>query len=961
MDTAPPAAPQSLLKDFPPALITQVEHAWEQYLVAAREQGSEAPRSSELLRVLYRVWSYSEFIARSCIGRPALLPDLLHSGDLLRDYGPATYSRQLATALRGIKDEQALGSALRHIRQREMVRIAWRDLAGWADLAETLQDLSLLAEAIIAATLERLHHWQCRALGTPYDESGKQPQQMVVLAMGKLGARELNFSSDVDLIFAYPAAGETRGRRPRLSNEEFFIHLGQRLITLLDTPTAEGRVYRVDMRLRPYGNSGPLAMSFDALEEYYQSQGREWERYAMIKARPMAGDLAAGEQLLALLRPFVYRRYLDYNALAALREMKAMINREVSRKSLQDNIKIGPGGIREIEFIGQVFQLIRGGREPALRVRGILEVLRRLGAAGHLPAHAVANLSAAYVFLRRTENRLQAYADRQTHVLPRDEEGRQRLALSMGFSHWPDFESRLAHHRHRVREHFEEVFASPQGEDSTARETDTGTGLGAVWLQSLSEAEAQAYLAQAGFTDAAEALRRIHLLRDSYACRALSHEGRSRLDRLMPLLLAAVAATSQPDLTLPRLLDLIEAVARRTTYLALLEENPMALSQLVRLCAASPWIAQMLRDHPLLLDELLDPRSLYAPLERAALEQELEALLARIPCDDQEQQLETLRYFKQANVLRVAAADLMEVMPLMEVSDHLTAIAEVALHHVLQLAVQHLRKRHRSRGEHGLGFAIIGYGKLGGIELGYGSDLDLVFLHEAGRGGSRTFYFRLGQRIIHMLNAHTPSGVLYEVDMRLRPSGASGLLVSSLDAFAHYQAHEAWTWEHQALVRARFITGDPAIGRRFTELRHQILTRHREPQTLKREVVQMRERMREELARSRRGHFDVKQGRGGLADIEFIVQYGVLQWAHRHPDLTRWTDNLRLLADFARHRLLKKADVRALSKAYQDYRQAIHRLALQEQPAIVDENEFRDHRQRVTAIWDSLLGWSGNA
>ncbi len=956
MDTAPSAAIRLPPQDFPPALISQVEHAWEQYLAAAREQGIEPPRGIELLRVLYRVWGYSEFIARSCIGRPALLPDLLHSGDLLRDYGPATYERQLAAALHGIKDEAALGGVLRRIRQREMVRIAWRDLAGWADLDETLRDLSLLAEAIISAALGRLHHWQCRALGTPYDESGQQPQALVVLAMGKLGARELNFSSDVDLIFAYPSSGETRGRRPRLSNEEFFIHLGQRLITLLDTPTAEGRVYRVDMRLRPYGNSGPLAMSFDALEEYYQSQGREWERYAMIKARPVAGDLAAGEQLLALLRPFVYRRYLDYNALAALREMKAMINREVSRKSLQDNIKIGPGGIREIEFIGQAFQLIRGGREPALRAREILEVLRRLGAAGHLPSHAVANLSEAYVFLRRTENRLQAYGDRQTHVLPGDEEARQRLALSMNFPHWPAFADRLTHHRRRVHEHFEAVFASPQGEDRAAPGGDASSRLGDIWLQPMDPSEAQACLTEAGFADAAEALRRIRLLRDSYARRALSDEGRRRLDRLMPLLLTAVATTPQPDRTLPRLLDLIEAVARRTTYLALLEENSMALSQLVRLCAASPWIAQMLKDHPLLLDELLDPRSLYAPLQRSALEQELETLLARIPSDDQEQQLETLRYFKQANVLRVAAADLMEVMPLMVVSDHLTAIAEVTLHQVLRLAVRHLRKRHPASGEQALGFAVIGYGKLGGIELGYGSDLDLVFLHDAGRGGSQAFYFRLGQRIIHMLNTHTAGGVLYEVDMRLRPSGASGLLVSSLDAFAHYQAEEAWTWEHQALVRARFITGDPAIGRGFTEIRHQILTRRREPRTLKREVAQMRERMRAELARRRRGYFDIKQDRGGLADIEFMVQYGVLQWAHRHPDLTRWTDNLRLLADFARHRLLKKTDAQALGDAYRDYRQAIHHLALQEQAAIVDEHEFRGQRQRVAAIWDTLLG-----
>ncbi len=953
MDSAAPAAAGKRPPALPPALRDEARRSWARYLDAAREEGIEPLRARELLPVMERVWAYSEFIAQSCITRPGLLPDLLHSGDLLRDYGPATYARQVAAKLRGIKDEAALGVALRRLRQREMVRIAWRDLAGWADLGETLRDLSLLAEALIDAALARLHDWQCRALGTPYDESGRHPQQLVVLAMGKLGARELNFSSDVDLIFAYPSAGETRGRRGHLSNEEFFIRLGQRLITLLDASTAEGRVYRVDMRLRPYGNSGPLAMSFDALEAYYQSQGREWERYALIKARPIAGDLAAGETLLALLRPFVYRRYLDYNALAALREMKAMIDREVRRKSLQDNIKIGPGGIREIEFIGQAFQLIRGGREPALRVRGILEVLQRLGAAGHLPAHAVHNLSAAYVFLRRTENRLQAHGDRQTHILPGDKQGRLRLALSMGFSRWQGFATALGRHRRRVREHFAGVFAAPQGEN-TATAGDPRDRLGDVWLQALDDDEARERLRRAGFVDAAEALRRIRALRDSYACRALSNEGRQRLDRLMPLLLAAIAAAPRPDLTLPRVLDLIEAVARRTTYLALLEENPMALSQLVRLCAASPWIAQMLSAHPLLLDELLDPRSLYAPLDREALAKELSALLARIADDDQEQQLETLRYFKQTNVLRVAAADLMGSMPLMEVSDHLTAIAEVTLQQTLALALRHLRKRRRTKRQNP-GFAIIGYGKLGGMELGYGSDLDLVFLHDTGRGDRAGFYFRLGQRIIHMLNAHTPAGVLYEVDMRLRPSGASGLLVSSLAAFAHYQAHEAWTWEHQALVRARFITGDPAIGRRFGEIRREILCRHRDPETLRKDVLEMRERMRRELSRGRKGRFDIKQDRGGLADIEFLVQFGVLRWAHEHPQLTRWTDNLRLLADFARHGLLKESQAQALGAAYLAYRGALHRLALQERAAIVDGDEFRDHRRQVTALWQQLL------
>ncbi|HHH35870.1 MAG TPA: bifunctional [glutamate--ammonia ligase]-adenylyl-L-tyrosine phosphorylase/[glutamate--ammonia-ligase] adenylyltransferase [Gammaproteobacteria bacterium] len=944
------------LKGFPRPLVDEVEHAWTRYVEAAREAGIAPPAAPGLLHSLFRVWSFSEFVAGSCATHPALLADLLKSGDLLRDYGPQTHAR-LAASLLDAGDDAAMARALRRLRRREMVRIAWRDLAGWADLEETLRDLSLLAEALLNTTLEWLYPRLCRSLGTPHDARGHRPQPLVVLGMGKLGARELNFSSDIDLIFAYPEEGETRGRRPRISNQAFFNRLGQALITLLDEPTEEGRVYRVDMRLRPYGSSGPLAMSFAAMEDYYQSQGREWERYAMIKARPVAGDEEAGRRLMALLRPFVYRRYLDYNALASLRDMKAMIDREVARRSLQDNIKLGPGGIREIEFIGQAFQLIRGGREPALRARGILEVLNRLVEAGHLPPHAARRLQEAYVFLRRTENRLQAHGDRQTHVLPQETTDRQRLALAMGYGGWKAFKDCLDHHRRQVQEQFSAVFSAPQGEGHAEEEGTQDGAFARIWRQDMEQAAILETLARRGFDDPDEALRRIRLLRDGHVRRALSEEGRRRLDRLMPLLLSAVAARPRPDETLPRVLDLIEAIAQRTTYLALLEENPMALSQLVRLCGASPWVARTLQAHPVLLDELMDPRNLYAPVDPQALETELASRLAAVDPGDEEQQMEILRHFKQAHVLRVAAADIMETLPLMEVSDHLTAIAETCLREVLRLALEQLgrRRRLRNRDPRSAGFAIVAYGKLGGIELGYGSDLDLVFLH---RGGSarQPFYARLGQRIIHMLNTHTPGGVLYEVDMRLRPSGASGLLVSSLAAYARYQAREAWTWEHQALVRARFICGDSAVGRGFEAVRKKVLCLPRDPARLAREVVEMRERMRTELARGRGGLFDIKQDRGGLTDIEFIVQYAVLRWAGDHPELTRWTDNVRLLADLARLGLLEKAEARALDTAYRDYRRAIHHLALQERPALVEATPFRTHRRRVTAVWERLLG-----
>ncbi len=953
-------------RTIPAPLRSQVEKDWEAYSRAAREQNVTVPDHPELLANLFLVWSLSEFVAQNCSRYPEMLSELLCSGDLLLAYPEHHYHQLIHQSICKADSEVNLARTLRQIRRREMTRIAWRDLSGWAPLQETLRDLSLLAEHLISATLDRLYLWQCKLLGTPWDEQRQRKQSLVVLAMGKLGAGELNFSSDIDLIFCYPDDGETRGKRPYISTTAFFTQLGQDLINILSSHTEDGWVYRVDMRLRPYGSSGPLVMSFDALEEYYQSQGREWERYAMIKARPVGSDLQQNSRLIEMLKPFIYRRYLDFSVLESLREMKIMINREVAKKELQENIKTGPGGIREIEFIGQVFQLIRGGREPGLQISGILQVLERLTQDGHLPEHVSQDLAHAYQFLRRTENRLQAWADEQVHHLPDGKVDQYRLALSMGYRDWTDFVHQLDYHRNHVQSHFEQVFEAPQLSVSNPGKNDNHYFLNSVWQGSVSEEEANQMLLDAGFSDSAESLRRIHALQQSHACRALSAQGRQRLDRLMPLLLHAASVSSAPDTTLIRLLDLIEAITRRTAYLSLLSENPLVLSQLVKLCAASPWISEMLTRHPVLLDELLDPRTLYAPLDRAALHNELQMLLERIPRQDHEQQLDTLRYFKQVNILRVATADVMDIIPLMVVSDHLTEIAEVTLTHVLSLAEQQLldRKKIAPRGGAGkksgahfnkIKFGIIGYGKLGGIEMGYGSDLDLVFLHQARTTAEQEHYIRLGQRIIHILNTHTAAGVLYEVDMRLRPSGASGLLVSPIDAFYRYQEKEAWTWEHQALVRARFINGNPAIAQQFDDIRSTVLTHQRDPNSLRRDVNEMRQRMRDEFSHPRPGLFDIKHDHGGLADIEFIVQYGVLRWAHDHPKLIAHTDNVRLLEDFGRLGLMPGTETRHLSKTYRDYRKAIHRLVLQEQTAIIEDMAFKKDRQMVRTIWKKML------
>jgi glutamate-ammonia-ligase adenylyltransferase len=940
---------------------------YAQYREAAAEAGVRAVVQVDLVAVLQRVFAASEFVAESCIRHPDLLADLLITGDLLADYAPAELPARLIRALAATGDEAELALRLRQLRRREMVRIAWRDLAGWAGLDEVLRDLTDLAEGCVQGALQPLHRWLAKQYGEPRDRQGR-PLALVVLGMGKLGAGELNFSSDIDLIFAYREEGETR-RRNGLGHEEFFTRLGRQLIQALDEATGEGFVFRVDMRLRPFGASGPLAIGFGALEEYYQSQGREWERYAMIKARPIAGDPAEGAELMELLRPFVYRRYLDFSAFESLRDLKVQIEREIERKGHQDNIKLGPGGIREVEFIGQAFQLVRGGREKALRRRELQVILPTLAELDLLPGYIARSLVEAYRFLRRTENRLQMVRDGQVHRLPADGHERLRLAFAMGYADWAAFERDLRRHRRLVHEHFQQVFAAPQVADGGTAKAG-GDELDAL-CTGADPAVQEEVLRRHGFTDPEETARWLENLRDGSAMRFAGQRGRAQLRRLLPLLLHAAAEQEQSDATFARLAQLLEAIAGRTTYLTLLLESPMALSQLVRLCGASPWLADMLASHPVLLDELLDPRALYQTMARETLERELEEQFRALPPDDLEQQMDALRHFQQMAVLHVAAADITGALPLMIVSDELTEIAEVVLRKVLQIAWAIMVGKHgepgyrRGRRRLRAGFCIIAYGKLGGIELGYGSDLDLVFLHD-GAGdeqhtdGARSihneqFFARLGQRIIHMLETLTPAGVLYEVDMRLRPSGAAGQLVPNVEAFADYQQQEAWTWEHQALVRARPVAGDPAIAERFAAIRRAVLSRPRERGELRTAVRDMRARMRQELGSRASGRFDLKQDPGGIADIEFMVQYGLLAWSHDRPELLEYTDNMRLLDGFGRAGLLPMKDVACLQEAYKAFRARVHRLSLQGASADVDEGEFTRERACVSGIWRRLM------
>ncbi|MGE4366904.1 bifunctional [glutamate--ammonia ligase]-adenylyl-L-tyrosine phosphorylase/[glutamate--ammonia-ligase] adenylyltransferase [Thermomonas sp.] len=781
---------------------------------------------------------------------------------------------------------------LRRYRQAESARLVWRDVVDGADVEEILAGSSALAETCLRLALEALEAQFTQRFGVVRAPDGRA-QRLVVFGLGKLGGRELNFSSDIDLVYAYEHEGESDGGRA-LHAQDYFARLGQQLARLLDEVTADGFCHRVDLRLRPFGSAGRIALSFAAMEAYFQREGRDWERYAWQKARPVAGDLDAGARLLEALRPFVYRRYLDYGALEGLRAMKAMITAEVARQDLADDIKRGPGGIREIEFLVQALQLIRGGREPALCRRGLLDALQALAAAGHVQAETASALAQAYRFLRRLENRLQMLGDAQTYALPTDALAQARIAGGLGYPDWAALRAALAAQRARVSEEFAALLA-PRRRRGGA-ESD---GLAAYWRALPEHARAEA-LAAAGFAQAPEELHAS--LRDfarSPGVRDLSDAARARLDRVLPALLTQAAASAQPEAVVRRVLPLLQAILRRTSYLALLDEQPAALARLVDTLARSALLGERLAAYPLLLDELLDVR-VGGELPDADAMRAACAAVRRAA--DPEATLDALPEVRQALSFRFALALLDGRIDAQDCARRLAHLADAVVAGVLRLACDELEAAH-GRIPDGR-FAVLSYGTLGGEELGFGSDLDLVFLYDAPAQAQSTsarsldaprWYARLGQKLVALLGVRTSAGRLFDVDVRLRPDGAKGLLVSSLASFRDYQCQRAWTWEHQALVRARAIAGDAALAADFEALRAQVLARPRAEPALRADVAAMRRRMRAELDRSDAALFDLKQGEGGLVDLEFLLQFLVLRDAHAHPGLLAPRATVRLL------------------------------------------------------------------
>ena len=870
----------------------------------------------------------------------------------------------LATGNRPIDEVK---QQLRQCRSRFMLHILWREVAGLADLQETLQSLSALADELVDAASVFAHRMLAMRFGVVRDTDG-EAVSLVTLGMGKLGGAELNFSSDIDLIFLYPGGGDSDGARS-LSAQEYFARVSQLIIALLDEHTADGFVFRVDTRLRPFGDSGPPVASFAALESYLLQHGRGWERYAYIKARIIgaAPPPAVVKDLYDnLIFPFVYRRYLDFGVFESLREMHTLIATEVKRRELADNIKLGPGGIREIEFIVQSLQLVRGGSDPELQGRELQLVLPKLVGRRGLRAEAAVELQAAYTYLRRLENFIQGIRDQQTHDLPGDSLDQARLCLAMNYPDWPALHAEVSRHRNNVTRLFNEIAFRGQTDSSNFDGRDAIRNL---WIENAATEQWIECLQSAEFSDAEEIAEQLVAFANATTTRNIDSSARQRLRTFMPDLLLLIKISDSPVRALQRTLAIVEKILRRSAYLALLNENHKALSRLVSLCEQSVYIAEQIARYPVLLDELLEPGIHAATFSRDKFRNELrDELLQRLGDDaDSESQIERLGQFQRANMFHIAVADINGNLPIMKVSDALTELAEVVLEHALQVAWHDVTSRHGVpryvlNGETlAAGFGIVAYGKLGGIEFSYGSDLDLVFLHDSCGTMQTTdgdkpiensvFFARLVRRLVLFLTSQTGSGLLYEVDTRLRPDGHSGLLVTSVDAFERYQIENAWTWEHQALLRARAVAGSRTVAQEFDRVRTETLTRRVRLDTLQQDVASMRRRMRKKLDKSDAKRFDLKQGRGGISDIEFIVQYLVLKSANEHPAVIEYSDNIRQLDALAVVGDVDRKDTVRLQDIYREYRLRLHRMTLDDAAGIVDSRDFVAEREFVGNLW----------
>ena len=879
---------------------------------------------------LEKVVACSPFAAGLISRYPVEFEDLIKSGRLVDDKLEELSIETSSTDF---------DSMLRKFRNQAMLGIIWRDLNGLSTLEESLEDLTRLAEVCIHRALGHHNEILSGRHGEP------EGQRLIVLAMGKLGGRELNLSSDVDLVFVFPHDGETTGKR-KLSYSEYFTRLTRAVITTLSEQTEHGFVFRVDTRLRPYGDSGPLVVSEAAIEQYYQREGREWERYALIKARPIAGDIQAGEKLLARLRPFVYRRYVDFGVFESLREMAQKLGDEANRRGWETDIKRGPGGIREAEFFIQSFQLLRGGKEPALQTNSFFNATQAVADLNMVERSVIEEITSGYSYLRTLENRLQALHDQQTHTLPESKADQQALTAAMNETSWVALCKTQERHRQTIRTIFHTLARPVPGSETEKQGTD-------LWnILTNQDAPLESVLS-AICSDTDASTDHLSSFRRFLARSSLSQRAHLRLERAMPLLLDRLVQKPLPSKPLSQVLDLVRSISRRSAYLVLLSENPIVLDRLLGFFTKSPWIADQVVRYPLLLDELIDPRLSTELSGREALAKTLSHTVK--PGLDEGQHLIALNEFKLGIVLRIAIAELENKIDVCTAQRLLTDLAEVLIERVLHMAITALEGRFRNTGDIKLG--VIAYGTLGARELGYESDLDLVFLYQLpdclpDSGDADRYAIRLSQRLLTYMSSQTAAGSLYLVDTRLRPNGNSGFLVSTLESFRHYQEKEAWTWEQQALTRARWITGSASINPAFESIRKTICTGARDETKLKNELVSMRERIRDQKYDAGKRNLDFKNGPGGLLDIEFIAQYCVLKNATGTPQLLQSTNTLEQIRTLRDLDFLV-ADVAAtLEDAWLAFSRARHFAALTDAR---DIGTLESHMNSVRDIWLRLF------
>ena len=932
--TTQPGQLSHQIEQLLPAALTNEFRVSQHGLINNLDNNLLTALSDSELAQLVTACASSSWLLQNVTAAPDKVLDYIKKGFFERSLNVEQLHTELSEAANRCENLEQLKQLLREINRREKIIIAWRDLNLLADLKDNLNHLSQLAELMTTVGLNWLNQALTERLGTPIGETSGEPATYTLLALGKLGGGELNFHSDIDLIPLFSEQGETNGNKP-VSNQEFFTQLTRQLVDLLQSQTELGLVYHVDLRLRPFGDSGPLTSSANSMVSYYSSHGREWERYALIKARPIAGDLSLGYQLLAELSPFIYRRYLDYGVFESLRELKQNIDQQIERKAGPFHIKLGPGGIREIEFITQVFQLLSGGRDTRLQQTQILKVMPLLQQREDLSAEQLQTLHSGYGFLRRSEHRIQMLNHRQLHTLPTTTEEQQQLAAAMGETSYVDYLQSLEGVTAGVSAIFNDLLASTQ-DDSTESASDR---IAQQWDQALLADEITPLLLELGFDDPQASYQGLLGLQRSHSFQVASAEARQRVARLIPKLLTATASQQQNSAALLGSLKFLQSIIRRSAYISLLIENPQALDQLCRLCAAGDWLTNWLCDHPVLLDELLDHRNLqhrpdYKNLacqfqEIISTQTENSASSEQSALLDQhlEQQMNQLRDLRNGSLLRAAILDIGE---LTDSNGLLSDTAELVLTSCLQMSWHHLLCKHGSPSPEpnhaNPNILIIGYGKLGSQAMNYSSDLDLVLLqpdidNEAITQGANPvsnhrFYSRVVQRLIHLLTTQTTSGKLYEIDFRLRPSGNSGPIVTQISSFERYLREDAHTWEYQALVHARPVAGDPALKQSFVDLRRRILCQPRNRAELSDEIQQMAARIRQEKT-IKTIPDKLKLSAGGMVDVEFCGQFLVLQHAANFAELTQSTTTAGILKTAAECHLIEPTESDPLIKHYQ--------------------------------------------